>query len=113
MDTDQIINATKNRMTYIFPGENNKRVKVYRNSDDEVVVAVDVHGMTVDKTQGTLNNVIAMMRGAFQLRVVHGYSHGTAIKEMLYTTFKNARATAFVGMKTNYGESYCEVKQLA
>ncbi len=52
---------------------------------------VDVHGMTCPKAQRFLKNIIALLRGNVSMYVIHGYTRGCAIKEMLRKTTLSTR----------------------
>lgn len=50
---------------------------------------VDVHGMKCPQAKRFINNIINVVRIVFRLIIIHGYNHGTAIKEMLAQNFSN------------------------
>ena len=56
-------------------------------------VDIDVHGMTVD---AAVNKVLACVesagRGVYQIRVIHGYHGGTAIKNAMREEFSYGRS---------------------
>ena len=57
---------------------------------DAIHLVVDVHGMNCYQARRLIKNIINMANCTFQLEVIHGYSHGTAIKDMLAQNFKNS-----------------------
>lgn len=105
MSMDQV----KSRMLFLFPGMEGKRIQIEIGSDGMFSVRVDVHGMTVVEAKRAINNIIAMMKVAFHLVIVHGYQHGIAIKEMLYQSFSNSRVSGMHCEQCNPGLSMCEV----
>ena len=53
-------------------------------------IVVDVHGMKCSQARRLINNIINTVRCAARLVIIHGYNHGTAIKEMLTCDFHNS-----------------------
>lgn len=105
MSMDQV----KSRMLFLFPGMEGKRIQINIGADGKFAVTIDVHGMTVVEAKRAINNIIAMMKVAFHLAIVHGYQHGIAIKEMLYQSFSNGRVSGMHCEQNNPGMSLCEV----
>ena len=62
-------------------------VKVAHNTEK---ITLDLHGLTVKQAHRLIKNIIALDRKSFCIDLVHGYSHGTAIKDMI-TDFCNPR----------------------
>lgn len=56
---------------------------------DEMRIIVDVHGMKCIQAKKFINNIINVVRIVFRLIIIHGYNHGTAIKDMLSQNFCN------------------------
>ncbi len=63
--------------------------RISLNSKDEICMIVDVHGMKCSQAKRFINNIINVVRIVFRLIIIHGYNHGTAIKEMLAQNFSN------------------------
>ena len=53
-------------------------------------IIVDVHGMKCSQARRFINNIINTIRESFKLIIIHGYNHGTAIKDMLADNFCNS-----------------------
>ena len=49
----------------------------------------DAHGFTARKAKSTINNLIALNKDGFTMEVIHGYNHGTVIKEIVKDTENN------------------------
>ena len=67
---------------------------------------IDVHGLKVYEAKSLIKNIGALMKVGDSLVVIHGYNHGTAIKDMLVTEehlFK--RAYAVIENYTNRGRT--------
>lgn len=65
----------------------------FNESIGELRITADVHGMKCRGARRFINNIINTVRIAFILIVIHGYNHGTAIRDMLYTKFKSPHIT--------------------
>lgn len=71
----------KERIDWLFPGS--KRVLAYR-CDEGIYVRLDLHFLSVKKALQATRNVIAICRGTpFTLEVIHGYIHGTGIRDAI------------------------------
>lgn len=55
-----------------------------------ITIVIDVHGMKCSQARRFINNIINTVRCAFRLVIIHGYNHGTAIKDMLSINFHNS-----------------------
>lgn len=52
-------------------------------------ITVDVHGLSCKEAYRLINNIINYANSSFGLVVIHGFNHGTAIKDMLANSFNN------------------------
>ena len=77
-----------------------------KGDENTVDVVVDVHGMKCVQARRFLNNIIALMEGAFRVIVIHGYNHGTAIKDMLADNFNNKHIMKRLSDPYNHGVTY-------
>lgn len=74
------------RLCSIFGNTDLTRISLKYN--DEICVT-DVHGMKCYQAKRFINNIINVLRITFRLVIIHGYNHGTAIKDMLADNFIN------------------------
>ena len=77
------------RLQMIFTHDELKRITVEEFHEKKTQIQVDVHGMKCCQAKRFINNIINIARCAFQLIIIHGYNHGTAIKDMLFENFSN------------------------
>lgn len=84
----QYVNA---RLEMILTKEELSRIKITKNQFNILRLIVDLHKMTTREAKKFLNNLINVLRGNFELKIIHGYNHGTAIKEMLQNDFCNGK----------------------
>ncbi len=78
------------RLKMIFTQEEINRLKITEIDENQIRIIADVHGMKCSQARRFINNIINTVRVAFQLIVIHGYNHGTAIKDMLAENFSNS-----------------------
>lgn len=78
-----------NRLGIIFSNEELNRLTVIETNNKSLSITVDVHGMKCSQAKRFINNIINIIHVAFQLVIIHGYNHGTAIKNMLAQNFFN------------------------
>ncbi len=50
---------------------------------DATHLTVDVHGFSPKHMKYFLKNIAAIIRGPFEMTVIHGYNHGTALLETI------------------------------
>ena len=77
------------RLKMVLTNDELSRISVQEKSQRKIRITADVHGMKCYEARRFINNIISIMRMAFQLIIIHGYNHGTAIKKMLAQNFSN------------------------
>ncbi|SDW78959.1 hypothetical protein SAMN05216391_11767 [Lachnospiraceae bacterium KHCPX20] len=102
-------NSVEERIGCIFTGEQVSRIHIEEDHDVVTEVEADVHGMSCSEARLFLHNLIALLRFPFKLIVIHGYVHGTAIKEMLYRSFSEKRLSEFGPVDCNYGITWLQI----
>ena len=85
-------------------GEYLRRVRVFDNENDEMVIKVDLHGMCRESAQKALSNIIAIIRSPFILDVIHGYNGGTVIKQMIHEDLKSPKIVGHTVRTNEAGE---------
>lgn len=81
------------RLKLILTTEELGRLVIVESDVVGLFVVVDVHGMTCIQARRLIKNIINTANCTFQLEVIHGYNHGTAIKDMLAEDFKNSHVS--------------------
>lgn len=67
-----------------------RRVKA-RIKNGKAEITVNVHNMHVKEAQRLLKNLIAVDRKCEEMHVIHGFNHGTAIKDMIASDLVSPR----------------------
>ena len=78
-------------------------------SEETIVVTADVHGMKCAEAKRFINNLLNILCEAIKVVIIHGYNHGTAIKEMLRNNFYNSRIKRMYGIPYNMGVTVMEL----
>lgn len=79
----------RTRLKMVLTQNELDRISIFESKTGKIRISADVHGMKCYEARKFINNIINIVRIAFQLVIIHGYNHGTAIKEMLAQNFSN------------------------
>lgn len=71
-----------NKLKMIFTQKEIDRLKITEIDEEQIRTVADVHGMRCKQARRFINNIINIIRVTFQLIIIYGYNHGTAIKNM-------------------------------
>jgi DNA-nicking Smr family endonuclease len=97
---------TINKLQLIYTPEQMERIRFAESVISDNQVTVDVHGMKCTEAKKFLNNLINLVQESFHLIVIHGYNHGTAIKDMLSNNFENAHVARNYPDQRNQGVTH-------
>lgn len=74
----------RKRLGFIIYGNNIWRLLSFGQTETgEPSITIDAHGQTVREARRMILNIINITRHPMQLDVIHGFNHGTAIRDML------------------------------
>ena len=79
----------KTRLESIFSSTEMNRIKITEDSLKHLLIVADVHGLKCYQAKRFISNIVNVIQSSFQLIIIHGYTHGTAIKDMLQHNFRN------------------------
>ncbi len=88
------------KLSLILTQENMNRLD-FRDKEGEIIV--DVHGMKCYEAKRFINNIINTSRSKVKITVIHGYNHGTAIRDMIRNGYENAHVKYVIPDKKNKG----------
>ena len=95
-----------NRFQMIFTEATTARIRLLASPSGEVEkVVLDVHGLTCREAMRFINNVINLTRSESTVEVIHGYRHGTKIKDSLRQCFSNPKI-CIIPDQWNFGVTY-------
>ena len=97
------------RISFVLFGEDADRVKIEYDEYDELVLIVDVHGYTVKEAKKVIDGVFKVINVSFTFRLIHGYNHGTKLKEYIHNEFINNRVVEKYCYPNNPGETFLTV----
>ena len=92
----------------IYTTEELSRI-IVEDDDNQLNIIVDVHGMKCREARRLINNLILLISGSFTMEIIHGYIHGTAIKEMIAKETINNRIKNRYEDTWHYGVTYLNV----
>ena len=94
------------KMHILYGSEDADRVEWKSSDDSNITVSVDVHQMTCSEAKRFIKNIISLFAQCdFTLNVIHGYVHGTAIKEMICRDSISQRIEKITSPANNPGVS--------
>lgn len=96
-------------MKMIFSEAELKRIECNTVIDGLAYVELDLHGLTYKKAERMVANVICVNRGRFVVKVIHGYNHGTVLKEMIMNETISSRISKRVSPVWNPGQTFLTV----
>lgn len=94
------------RFKMIFTTNEIGRISFEMKDNDIEAIKVDVHGLTCARAKRFINNIINLIMDAFKLIVIHGFNHGTAIRDMLRGEFTNVKIDSLFSVMENDGVTY-------
>lgn len=102
MDKAKLIN----RFKMIFTNSEIERISFDMKDENIETIKVDVHGLKCASAKRFINNIINLIMDAFKLIVIHGFNHGTAIRDMLRGNFFNHKVENLFCIVENDGVTY-------
>ena len=69
------------------------------------VVELDLHGCNVHQAQTAIDAALKRSRGAYRIRLVHGYHGGQALRDMIRTRYGKHPAVLRLEVGLNLGQT--------
>ncbi len=101
--------ALLSRISFVVFGDDCWRVKIDFKVVGSPEIIYDAHGQTVLEARRTIRNIANIVMAPITLIVIHGYRHGTAIKEMLAEENFSGRLICRYSPEFNPGETFMEI----
>lgn len=99
----------ENNMRFLMYGETTGRIKVEETYEGLPIIKVDLHGMNRNSACRFISNIIKINRFPFLLDIIHGYNHGTVLKEMIIHEFFSTRVANKECPSWNPGETLMKI----
>ncbi|ADL36033.1 hypothetical protein bpr_II094 (plasmid) [Butyrivibrio proteoclasticus B316] len=96
------------RMMFLFSKGELKRI-VLSEEGGAKLITVDMHGLSVKEATRLLKNLIAVDREGYDICVIHGFTHGTKIKEALWNEKLSERIYKKTSPGYNPGRTYLKL----
>lgn len=101
----------RDRLKIIYTDSMIRRILVPSSHEGEIEkIIIDVHELSCKEAKQFISNVINISFGSFTVEVIHGYRHGTKIKDMLRKKFMNPYIKLIIPDQINLGVTYLQPK---
>ncbi len=98
------------RFKLVFDKDSLDRVHACLQDNGALQIVADLHHLTKSRAKHFLKNIIALVRCSFSLLVIHGYTHGTVLREMVRNEDISNRIFAVAPVPYDKGQTILEVK---
>ena len=75
------------------------------SAPDRAIVELDVHGMTLYQAQIAIDAALRRAKGAYRIRIIHGYRGGTALRDGIRSRYAADARVKRVELGLNPGET--------
>ena len=99
----------KERIMFLFTMDEISRIRSTIQENGTHILTVDLHGLRVKEAIKFLKNLIAADKEGYDICVIHGYLHGTAIKEAIYKQKISNRISKKYCCNGNCGMTYLKL----
>lgn len=100
------MNEIKSRFSLILTKEEMDRLSFKMMKDGGIEVVANVHGLKVYQAKRFINNIINIAKTSIKMDVIHGYNHGTAIKDMIKNNIGNSKVYDIIQDQKNLGVTH-------
>lgn len=99
------------RIQMVMSPKEVSRIRISRSvMGDEMVV--DLHEMATNEAITFINNIVNLSKGQCAIKLVHGYTHGEALKDMVRGRFYNNKIVGKYSSSKNLGATILYVSDL-
>ena len=79
---------------------------------NQSIIEVDLHGCTVCQAQVAIDAALRRSKGAYRIRLIHGFNRGTALKEMIRSRYARHPKVLRLEFGMNQGETDLVLREL-
>ena len=76
------------------------------------IIEVDLHGCNVHQAQIAIDAALRRSRGAYRIRLIHGYTRGHALKDMIRARYSHHPGVIRLEFGLNQGETDLVLREL-
>lgn len=69
------------------------------------IVELDLHGCNVHQAQVAIQSALRRSRGAYRIRIIHGYNSGSALRDMIRSVYRSHPQVLRLEMGLNQGQT--------
>lgn len=69
------------------------------------IVELDLHGCNIHQAEIAINAALKRSRGAYRIRIIHGFHRGQAIREMIRSRYGSHPAVRRLEIGLNQGQT--------
>ncbi len=106
---NEIKERVNSRIMFVLPKKDRNRLTIKWYDSAEPVIRIDLHEMKFKEADRLITNIIAVMEGPFTFDIIHGYNHGTVLKEYIHNDLESARILRRYCKNDNPGETYLKI----
>lgn len=104
--TEEVIETEFRKcLEMVFSKEEIERISINIVDTISQEVSIDVHGMTCREAKRFINNIVNLSNRTCQITVIHGFRHGTSIKDMLWNNYANPHVCGMEPTRYNQGRT--------
>ena len=96
------MNRTEQKLKMLFTKDVCDRI-TFTEKDNKENIQIDLHTLSCKEAERLVKNVIAVASEEFELELIHGYTHGTALKSMINSHKLSDRVSNKYGLAYNPG----------
>lgn len=96
-------------MKMVLSGDDLQRITVKQVESGLAYIDLELHGLTRRQAERLVKNVININRGEFVLNLIHGFNHGTVLKEMIMDTKWSSRVIERSCPAWNPGQTFLTI----
>ena len=93
------------RASMIFKKEEMERLELNENGS----LQLDMHGLSRTEGRKLLNNLVLLAMDSREIKVIHGYRHGQALRDMIRDEYHHKKVAAIEADGTNPGVTFLKI----
>ena len=79
---------------------------------NQSIIEVDLHGCNVHQAEIAINAALKRSKGAYRIRLIHGYTRGHALRDMIRSRYGHHPGVLRLEFGMNQGETDLVLREL-